>query len=236
MKEKRTYNGSIEIRQAEDGSESRTIEGHAAVFEQLSQEMGFFEPWVEVIERGAFDSVLDQDVRALFNHGPDSILGRTTAGTLTLSINERGLYYKIDSPNTTVANDLRESIRRKDITQSSFAFRVANGGAYWEERSDGMAVRHITKIEQLFDVSPVTYPAYEGTDVARRSLDEFRAEQGKVEAEDKAEETKTEDAEREALDAQQKAHNEHLTDIYTKIDKLNDSILTNPERGKNQTP
>ena len=222
MKETRTYKGGIELRSADP--ESRTIVGHAAVFEQTSEDMGWFEPWVEVIDRGAFDDVLDQDVRALFNHSPDMILARTKSKTLTISIDDTGLRYEFDAPNTTAGNDLLESVRRGDVSQSSFAFTVGVGGSYWEDLEGGIPTRHITKIKRLYDVSPVTYPAYEGTDVARRSLDEFRAEKSEAEDKDKAEAAKTEDAEREALDAQQKAQNEHLTDIYTKRFKLNDSI------------
>jgi HK97 family phage prohead protease len=160
-------------------AESRRVEGYAAVFGSESEELGWF---VEEIAPGAFDDVLSDDVRALYNHDENLILARTASGTLELSIDERGLRYAFDAPNTTAGNDLLESIKRGDISQSSFGFRVKEDK--WEDmemEQNGKkwfkTKRTIMKVERLFDVSPVTFPAYPDTDVARRSLDARKKEE-----------------------------------------------------------
>ena len=151
-------------------SQTNTIVGHAAVFNSRSQDLGGF---VEQIATGAFDSVLEDDVRALFNHNQNFVLGRTVSKTLRLSVDEQGLRYEIDIPNTTVGKDLFESINRGDISQSSFGFIV--GEDEWEKTDDGN-LRTITKVERLYDVSPVTYPAYPATDAAVRSMENWNKE------------------------------------------------------------
>ena len=160
-------------------AESRRVEGYAAVFGSESEELGWF---VEEIAPGAFDDVLSDDVRALYNHDENLILARTASGTLELSIDERGLRYAFDAPNTTAGNDLLESIKRGDISQSSFGFRVKEDK--WEDmemEQNGKkwfkTKRTIMKVERLFDVSPVTFPAYPDTDVARRSMDARKKEE-----------------------------------------------------------
>lgn len=140
-----------------------TISGHAAVFNQEANIGGMFR---EVVAPGAFrDAVGRDDVRALFNHDPNQVLGRTKAGTLKLSEDSAGLRYEILPPDTQVGRDLVVSIDRGDVSQSSFGFRVVQ--EEWDD-SDDMPLRTIMAAE-LFDVSPVTYPAYEGTDVGVRA-------------------------------------------------------------------
>jgi HK97 family phage prohead protease len=141
------------------------LRGHAAVFDSLSDELGGFR---EVIDRRAFDDTLDADVRALVNHHPSLLLGRTKSGTLKLSIDGRGLVYDVLLPKTQYAKDLMESIARGDMSGSSFSFRATKDK--WEKR-DGEDVRTVLTAE-LIDVSPVTYPAYPSTDttVAQRAL------------------------------------------------------------------
>jgi HK97 family phage prohead protease len=97
------------------------------------------------------------------------LLARTGSGTLTLSVDERGLRYEFDAPNTTAGNDLLEMLKRGDVSQSSFAFTVKD--EKWDEVKAEMPIRTITKVKRLYDVSPVTYPAYPDTTVAKRSLD-----------------------------------------------------------------
>jgi len=115
--EKRTM-GTIEVRES-DGDEM-TLEGYAAVFNSET-DLGQFR---EVIRPGAFDDVMDNDVRALINHDPNLILGRTGNGTLELSTDERGLKYKVKLGNQQYARDFYESVKRGDISQSSFAFTI----------------------------------------------------------------------------------------------------------------
>lgn len=143
-----------------------TIQGYAAVFDSPGQ--GPY--WTELLDPHCFDNVLgsNPDVRALFNHNPDHVLGRTSAGTLSLDIDARGLSYTINPPDTHLANDLIVSLRRKDITGSSFGFIVARD--QWTDNADGSVTRTILEIDELLDVSPVTYPAYGGANAQARSI------------------------------------------------------------------
>lgn len=153
----------VEVR---EGKESRTISGYAAVFNKDSEDFG---GWVERIDPKAFDDVLNDDAVALFNHDPNLILARNKVN-LTLSIDEIGLKYSFDAPNTTAGNDLLENIRLGNIKQSSFAFTASS--TKWDDPADKnqKSIRTIMKVERLYDVSPVTYPAYPDTTVASRSL------------------------------------------------------------------
>lgn len=164
MKEKRHF--ACELRA--EGGDSPEIHGYGAIFGVRSENLGGFR---EVIAPGAFDGVLEDDVRALFNHDDNIILGRTASGSLSIAVDSRGLSYKVTPPDTPTVRDLvLEPMRRGDITQSSFGFNVARGGDDWEEDDDGVVVRTITKIKRLWDVSPVVFPAYPDTQVATRAL------------------------------------------------------------------
>lgn len=135
--------------------DGHTIRGYAAVYNSDSEWMGGF---YEQIARGAFDDVLDNDTRAYFNHDENLLLGRVSSGTLRIGTDARGLYYEVDLPNTSYANDLVELMKRGDVNQSSFAFLIERDR--WEER-DGKTYRIIEKVSRLLDVSPVSQPAYE---------------------------------------------------------------------------
>jgi hypothetical protein len=148
-----------------DTPEDRKMVGHAAVFDQETDIGGWFR---ERIAPGAFkQSIREDDIRALWNHNPDYILGRNTAKTLTLTEDDTGLKTTIDPPDTQFARDLAVSIARGDITQMSFAFMVLEEEWITGERKE-LDLRTIKKV-RLYDVSPVTFPAYEGTDIALRS-------------------------------------------------------------------
>ncbi|MBI4800642.1 MAG: HK97 family phage prohead protease, partial [Desulfarculus sp.] len=122
------------------------------------------------------EAIKGDDVRALFNHDPNLILGRNLAKTLRLAEDARGLAIEIDPPDTTYAKDLITCLKRGDITQMSFGFSVRPNGQNWGKHDDGFAVRTLTGV-RLFDVSPVTFPAYPQTDVAARALDAWQARQ-----------------------------------------------------------
>jgi HK97 family phage prohead protease len=150
--------------------EKRYIEGHAAVFDSWSETLGGIFPFKEKVRKGAFSQTIEKDdIRALFNHDPNYVLGRNKAGTLELKEDERGLYVRIIPPDTQAARDLITSIERGDINQMSFGFTVE------EEKWDtveGIDVRELRKVK-LFDVSPVTFPAYPSTDVGVRAMESY---------------------------------------------------------------
>lgn len=153
---------SVELRAA-DG-ESRTVEGYAALYDNTT-DMGYYN---ERVATGAFDGSNMSEVMCLFNHNPDHVLANTSSGSLQLETDERGLKFRFDLPNTTIGNDLVEMLRRGDVSQCSFAFRVEE--QEWNvSRSDEPDLRTITKIGDVYDVSLVTYPAYPDTSVALRS-------------------------------------------------------------------
>lgn len=169
-REKRQFSGSILVERRADSAP--LIRGHAAVFGKLSENLGGFR---EIIAPGAFDDVLKDDVRALYNHENSLILGRTSAGTTRIGVDGDGLTYEIDPPDTSYARDLLVSLERGDVRESSFGFRVARGGDIWDEDEDGVLIRTITKVSRLYDVSPVTFPAYPDTDVAKRGAETYRS-------------------------------------------------------------
>ncbi len=145
------------------------IVGTAAVTYDGSPETEY-QLWEGVRERimpGAFDESLDNsdDVVALFNHDESAILGRTPQ-TLKLSTDSRGLHYEVEPPETQLGKQVTVAIQRGDIRGSSFAFQVT--AENWQTQEDGSDVREITGVK-LFDVSPVTRPAYEATSVGIRS-------------------------------------------------------------------
>jgi len=159
----------IQVETRADGT--RLIRGLAAPFNSESQDMGF----VETIAPGAFTAAIKRsDVRALFNHDPDNLLGRTANGTLRIWESDRGLEYEVEPPDTTLARDLAMLIERRDITGNSFAFTVADGGDTYQTEGNRMH-RTITEVEELFDVGPVVYPAYADTVVSMRSLEAAKA-------------------------------------------------------------
>lgn len=152
-----------------EGSEKPILVGYAAKYNKRSQYLGWF---IEKIQAGAFDDVLKTaDVRALKNHNPNLLLGRTSSGTLRLKSDSVGLRFEIDVPDTTTGRDIIEEIKRKDMTGCSFSFAVAED--VWNNNEDGNRERTIIKVSKLLDVGPVTYPAYPDTAVAIRSLEEF---------------------------------------------------------------
>ena len=182
----RSFN--IELR---DEPESRHIEGYGSVFNERSLDLGGF---VEMIAPGAFDGVIERsDVKCYLDHNPGKgILARSRngKGSLSLVVDEKGLQYSFDAPKTNLGDEVVEGIKRGDYSQSSFAFTVDD--EVWTKEADGTYLRTITKIGGLYDVSIVANPAYEGTSVALRSLDAFKAQE-EIPAEVKEEEPKVEE-------------------------------------------
>ncbi len=183
--ERRAYTGRLERRQVGEGEEpSRVLEGHAAVFDTLSHEIWGFR---EKIDPGAFKRTIgEDDIVGLFQHNPSMILGRNTAGTMTLKEDRDGLVFEIDVAKTSTGDDVLELVDRGDINAMSFSFRARK--ERWEvgEAEGELDTRTLEDV-QLSDISPVTFPAYPDTDVdvAKRSRDawheETRATGGAVE-------------------------------------------------------
>lgn len=168
--ERRIVSGSLSLRGVADAPR---LVGYAAVFHHDSELIGG--SFIERIAPGAFkDSIsTGDDVRALINHNPEKILGRTVSKTLMLREDDKGLHVTIDPPNTSYAKDLLESTKRGDISQMSFGFQVPPGGDRWERGVNGRPdIRTLLKVK-LFDVSPTTFPAYPDTDVAVRAHERF---------------------------------------------------------------
>lgn len=170
---------NIEIRATNStpvvSQDSRTVEGYAVVFNSQSEDLGFY----ETINPAAIteEVLMRSDVFCLFNHDQDKVLARSKYGTgsLQLQLDEQGLKYTFQAPNTDIGNSLLEYLRRGDIDSSSFAFTVSTdeGSEVWTTGTDGRQYREILKIDELHDVSPVWNPAYSSTSVSQRTLDKL---------------------------------------------------------------
>lgn len=164
-----------EVRASED---SRIVEGYALVFDSNSEDMGF----TEIINKDAItdEIIARSDVFCWLNHDEKrGCLGRSKKGkgSLKLSIDDRGLKYEFTAPKTALGDELLESLRRGDITSSSFAFSLPadNSGEKWEKKEDGTHVRTITKFERIYDVSPVYTPAYNDTTINCKRFNDIQS-------------------------------------------------------------
>ena len=169
---------NLEIRSGEEGK--TTIAGYAARFEKLSVPLWGFR---EKIRAGAFSGSLTNNIKALWNHNSDLVLGSTKGGSLVLEEDEKGLRFELDLPDTTWGRDAAESIRRKDVDGVSFGFRTKRDE--WDETNPKDVVRTLIDVE-LLEISPTPFPAYPSTNVGVRSTEdvfnEFITQRG---AEDK---------------------------------------------------
>jgi HK97 family phage prohead protease len=192
VNQKKLENRCVELKElrvrASADSNAPVIEGHAAVFDEWSELLGSMFPFKEKVRHGAFSETIGKDdIRALFNHNPDYVLGRNKAGTLELEETEQGLLVRILPPDTQWARDLQVSIGRGDITQMSIGFEVLEDK--WATEN-GVDIRDLIKVK-LYDVSPVTFPAYTQTDVGLRGMESYNkliAERRQATADDDAKE------------------------------------------------
>jgi HK97 family phage prohead protease len=159
IREVRAIEGEIRAAEGE-------IQGYAAVFNQVAEIWPGFR---EVVRPGAFARAIEEgaDVRALWNHDPNYVLGRRGSGTLSIQEDEHGLRYVVKPPKAQWAEGVQETIGRGDVNQSSFAF-VVRLERWTQDVENGFSLRELLDVD-LIDVSPVTYPAYEGTSVGLRS-------------------------------------------------------------------
>ena len=165
----RYTSGVVELRASSDGAR---LGGYALKFNKLSRNLGGF---VERIAPGALTKTLKDggDILCRYQHEDEFLLGRTSSGTLRLSVDEVGLLYEVDLPNTSYARDLEALADRKDVQHSSFAFQLMPGGDDWSLTPEGFPLRTLTELH-LVDVAPVVNPAYLDTTSGLRSLAESR--------------------------------------------------------------
>lgn len=163
-----TKNMEIRALQTLEKSEDNVVEGYALKFNKESRDLGGF---VETISPEALDGVDLTDVRCFLNHDSTKLLGRTSSGTLELKVDDIGLHFRCELPNTSTGRDAMELVKRGDLNQCSFGFTVANHK--WT-KDNGIMKRSINKIKSLLEISLVSIPAYDDTDVrvATRSLEE----------------------------------------------------------------
>jgi hypothetical protein len=170
VKERRIVNMQFRAKESEEAEGLGTIEMYAVKYNSQSVNLGDF---FEIVLPGAFTEALTKsDVRALVNHDANLILARTASGTLQLADDDTGLKATFDLPDTTYSRDLKVSLQRGDISQCSFAFTVEKSEWKWIEPQDGNPgfwFRKIVKVNEIYDVSIVTYPAYPETEAALRS-------------------------------------------------------------------
>ena len=175
--EQRGSDVQIEIKGSADAP---SLVGCAIPYEVRSKPVLWFQ---EVIARGAASRALkqQQDVRALINHDPTLVLGRTKSGTLKLTEDDKGVHFEIQPPATSYARDLVESVRRGDIGGASFRFRVPPGGEEWEGARVGLMETRRVKDMDLADISIVTFPSYPETHIAMRSWENWKEESATIE-------------------------------------------------------
>lgn len=180
MENKLTRFTTAEYRRRDD---SNVVEGMAVVFNREA-DMGWF---TEEIDRHAFDNADMSDVVLNFNHDNNILLAGTRNGSLELQVREDGLFQMSDVIDTTQGRDVMKLVDKGLITKMSFAFTIARDGEIWETRDNGIEHRTITKIDKLYDVSLVTFPAYPQTSAWARGQSDELAEKHKALMERRAE-------------------------------------------------
>jgi len=168
---------TLEVRASEGEEGQRTITG-AIKYNTESAEMRDYwgDTFVETIDKEAFkDSLASRNVIGLWSHDTSQVLGNTKSGTLRLTNMENELRFELDIPNTTVGNDAWELIQRGDVDGVSFGMKVTKEQWSSEKRDDGRLYRRNILNAELYEISPVAFPAYPANEVAARSLEEFKA-------------------------------------------------------------
>ena len=168
----------VEIRcELRSENEGRHISGKAISFDTQSNDIGF----IEILHRGCITQELidSSNIVFLYNHDYNQVIARANKGkgTLNIDLRDDGVYFDLEVPNTTMGNDLLENIRLGNITQCSFGFNYANEeGAYKDEKIGDVWYRNVYKIGELYDLSAVTYPAYDDTYVNARMQERSKME------------------------------------------------------------
>ena len=181
--ERRFFKSDFEIRQEE--GKTPALRGYALRFGS-TYDMGWY---TESVDRDALSKADMSDVRILLNHDPNLILGRTTAGTARIGVDDVGMWYEVDLPGSPNGENARVAVERGDIDQSSWGFRFRTDstgrriGDKWDMRN-GKEHRTITDVATVFDASPVTFPANPDTSVAKRSFEDWSEETSPVDMTD----------------------------------------------------
>jgi HK97 family phage prohead protease len=151
------------------------VRGYSAKFNSMSEDLGGYR---EIIDPAFFDDVLNDDVRALWNHKSELLLGRSTAETLKYGVDAVGLWFEYEDPGTSYSRDLLISMSRGDVKECSFQFEVrsSSDGGYKFERKGEEWFCTLLKCKRLYDVGPVTFPAYPETTIGVRGLAEAKAQ------------------------------------------------------------
>lgn len=171
----RDFKTKFKVTRETENPDELIIEGYFALYEQETE---LWEGSYEILSKGAFDNTLNNDIRALWNHNTQYVLGRNKSGSLELRTDDKGLYAVVKLPKTQYANDLYQLVQRGDVDQCSFGFNIlkedleelANGGYRWR----------INEID-LHEVSVVTFPAYENTTVQARAKQVEKLQERKLE-------------------------------------------------------
>jgi HK97 family phage prohead protease len=162
-KQTRDFKSNFNVTRQAETSDELIIEGYFVIFESETE---LFKGSYEIISRGAFDNTLNNDIRALWNHNSQYVLGRNKTNTLEIRVDEKGLYAIVKLPNTQYARDLYELIDRGDVDQASFGFNIVD--EQLEELANGEYRWRINEID-LHELSVVTFPAYENTSISART-------------------------------------------------------------------
>ena len=217
----------VEIRcELRSENEGRHISGKAISFDTQSNDIGF----IEILHRGCISQELidSSNIVFLYNHDYNQVIARANKGkgTLNIDLRDDGVYFDLDVPNTTMGNDLLENIRLGNITQCSFGFRYANEeGAYKDEKIDDVWYRNVYKIGELFDLSAVTYPAYDDTYVNARMQERSKME-------DKLKET--EEIQDEEIRSEEKKEDEKKSDEKDSEKNSDEKEINNEDNTKSE--
>lgn len=167
---KETRIATIQTEQRNDNQDELMLVGTPILYDTPTQIGTGVNAYTEVIQRGALDGVNLNDTRLLYNHDMNKVPLARTPKTMQLSLSQVGLEMRAELADTEEAKSVWKAIQRGDLSGMSFAFKISEDGQKWEKRADGRLYRTITKIQSLYEISIVPFPAYPSTSVEARSI------------------------------------------------------------------
>lgn len=166
---------SPETRARVTNEETRTIRGYGIVFNKESVDLrANGRVFREVIRPEAVRGVNLNNILSMHNHRSERLLGTTASGTMRTGVDSVGVWYEVDLPNAPTGHDVLESVRRGDTPGSSFQFDIRSDGDKWSMR-EGKAFREVTQFNGVYEMGPVSEPAYPDTSISARSLEALEA-------------------------------------------------------------